>query len=205
MDNTNGRLRKGPPVFRYNAFPSMTVPRAAAIAGLITVACSVRVADACTVRSISEPAELVAEADVVVRVKALEQRGTRLTWDELRTRIEGGKAALTTLGTTVRFEVLEVLKGTAPAALEFDGEITMDRREDDNDSGVPRTFVRRGGRHGNCFALQYRAGEEYLLLLRSQKERLTPYWSALAPVNEHVRGADDRWLRWVRAKLADKE
>jgi hypothetical protein len=39
-------------------------------------------------------------------------------------------------------------------------------RDDRNDRPVPYDFIRPGGRGGNCFALAYRPGAEYLLLLR---------------------------------------
>jgi hypothetical protein len=33
---------------------------------------------------------------------------------------------------------------------------------------------------------------------------LTPYWAALQPVNEQLRGAADPWLLWVREQVAAK-
>jgi predicted metal-dependent phosphoesterase TrpH len=32
----------------------------------------------------------------------------------------------------------------------------------------------------------------------------TPYWAALAPVNEQVRGSDDRWVGWVRSRASPR-
>ncbi len=74
---------------------------------------------------------------------------------------------------------------------------------------VPYDFIRPGGRHGNCVALEYRQGAEYLLLLKRSSNQaalpdtLTPYWAALAPTNEQVFGPADPWVAWVRKTVAD--
>jgi hypothetical protein len=47
---------------------------------------------------------------------------------------------------------------------------------------------------GNCYALTYRSGAQYLLLIKAG----TPYWAPLAPTNEQVQGEDDAWVSWVR-------
>ncbi|MFL5607097.1 MAG: phosphatase PAP2 family protein, partial [Gemmatimonadaceae bacterium] len=66
---------------------------------------------------------------------------------------------------------------------------------------VPYTMVRMAGQRGDCYARQYRRGAEYLLLLRHvDAKTLTPYWIPLAPLNEQVRGSDDAWVTWVRAR-----
>jgi hypothetical protein len=109
--------------------------------------------------------------------------------------------------TQVRFRVLSVLKGKiAEDELVFDGEI--ERQDDWNERPVPYDFIRRGGRRGNCYAIKYRQGGEYLLLLNrvdpatNEAGGWSPYWTPLGPTNEQVRGASDPWLRWVaqRAK-----
>jgi len=77
---------------------------------------------------------------------------------------------------------------------------------------VPYDFIRPGGRWGNCFALTYRAGAEYMLLLRraeypssAQPNELTPYWAPLSPTNEQqIGGASDAWFVWVRQKLRNR-
>jgi len=98
----------------------------------------------------------------------------------------------------VRFTVLRVLKGTLSAStIEFNG--SLENSDDWNDRNPPYTFVRPGGRHGNCFALGYRTGAEYLLFLKGLT--LTPYWSPLAPTNEQVSGPSDGWLTWVAAQI----
>jgi hypothetical protein len=102
---------------------------------------------------------------------------------------------------TVRLRVEEVLLGSAlPGEFVVDG--WLEDQDDFNDVPLPYRFVRPGGRGGNCFAYGYRPGREYLLFLRKTYEGYTPYWSALGPVNEQVRGADDPWMDWVRAYLS---
>jgi hypothetical protein len=108
--------------------------------------------------------------------------------------------------TQIELIVLEVLKGAFPSrVVTFNGH--LEERDDPNDRPVPYDFVRRGGRAGNCYAMGYRQGAEYLLLLRraddshAQGDRLTPYWSPLTPANEQLFGPNDPWLEWVRDEL----
>jgi hypothetical protein len=130
---------------------------------------------------------LVRDADVIVRARA-----------------EG----LSSTSGDVTFAILDVLKGSLPAAtIAINGSL-LDR-DDRNDQPVPYDFVRPGGRSGNCYALEYRAGAEYLLLLRGgkhpskvQRNGLTPYWAPLSPTNEQLfGGARDAWFVWVSRTL----
>ncbi len=108
-------------------------------------------------------------------------------------------------GTTkpIDFEVLEVLKGPAvPGVVRILG--TLVDQDDFNEQPVPFTFVRRGGRSGNCFAFGYRSDREYLLFLRPGKESLTPYWAPLAPINEQIRGSQDPWVTWVKRQVGSR-
>ena len=98
-------------------------------------------------------------------------------------------------GSQVGFTVLSVLKGARKPSLRVRGSLTADT--DPNDHAAPYTFVRPGGRHGNCFAVTYNRRKEYLLFLKNG----TPYWSALAPTNEQVSGANDPWVVWVKKQL----
>jgi hypothetical protein len=100
-------------------------------------------------------------------------------------------------------EVLEVLKGSLRAStVAIRGKLVT--QDDYNDQAPPYTFVRRGGRSGNCFAYTYRRGAEYLLLLRNTNDVLTPYWAPHAPVNEQVSSKNDQWIEWVRQQHAGK-
>jgi hypothetical protein len=151
--------------------------------------------------SITEPipgaATLISKAEAIVLVRA---EGLSAT--------PGIDGLMAGSRTQVRFAVLGVLKGMlAVPVIEFNG--VLEGHDDPNDRPAPYNFVRPGGRHGNCFALEYRAGAEYLLLLNradhqayAQRNQLTPYWSPLAPTNEQVFGDADRWLQWVEAQLA---
>lgn len=140
---------------------------------------------------------LAADAEVIVRVRA---EGLSAT--------PGRAGSMAASATQVRFAILEVLKSRlSSSTIEFNGALTD--RDDRNDRPVPYDFVRPGGRRGNCFALAYRAGAEYLLFLRrgehpayAQPSDLTPYWAPLMPANEQLfDGANDAWLAWVRQEL----
>lgn len=101
----------------------------------------------------------------------------------------------------VELRVLEVLKGSQlPEQLVIRG--TLVGSDDFNDGQPPFSFVRPSGRRGSCYAAEYRLGSEYLLILQQQGTNLTPYWAALAPTNEQVRGSDDGWVWWVRGYLS---
>jgi hypothetical protein len=140
---------------------------------------------------------LVGEAEVIARVRA-----------EGLSSTPGRPGVMAESPTQVRFVILELLKGRLPSStIEFNGSLTD--RDDRNDRAVPYDVVRPGGLHGNCFALAYRAGAEYLLLLRrsehpsyAQPNELTPYWAPLSPTNEQlINGANDAWFVWVRQEL----
>lgn len=148
---------------------------------------------ACSVERIPDAAELVRRAEVIVRIRA----------EGLSTN--ANRAELLPAGTTqVRFVVLEVIKGTlSRKTIEVSGSLS--EQDDRNDRPVPYDFVRRSGRHGNCFALEYRQGAEYVLMLAEGSHPaygrvgdLTPYWAPLAATNEQVSGPDDPWVAWVR-------
>lgn len=108
---------------------------------------------------------------------------------------------------TMAFAVLEWIRppaGARPDSLAFAGS-ALDR-DDFNRDSVPYTFVRSDGGHGDCYAYGHRVGAEYLVLLRPDRygRGLSPWWALLAPVDEQVRGADDPWVAWVRARAGKR-
>jgi alpha-galactosidase len=141
--------------------------------------------------------DLVRRAEVIVRarVDGLAEPGPP--------KVFGGD------GRGVQFQILETLKGDVPVGpLRVEG--MLEERDDPNDRSVPYDFVRPGGRSGNCFALGYRSGAEYLLMLirsngahsHGKLGELTPYWAPLGPANEQlVDGPNDAWLAWVRRNV----
>jgi hypothetical protein len=142
---------------------------------------------------------LVGDAEVIARVRA-----EGLSPTPGRAGFIFGAAS----PTQVRFAILDLLKGRlSSSTLEFNGSLTD--RDDRNDRPVPYDFIRPGGRGGNCFALAYKAGAEYLLLLRrgehpldAQPNELTPYGAPLSPTNEQLfDGASDAWFVWVSKEL----
>jgi hypothetical protein len=97
----------------------------------------------------------------------------------------------------VEFHVEEILRGDVPPLLLIEG--TLGQRDDFNDRTPPYDFVRPNGRHGSCFADEYREGARFLLLLGPKADgSLTPYWEALAPTNEQLHPGNDPWLTAVR-------
>ena len=102
----------------------------------------------------------------------------------------------------LRFRVIETMRGAVLDDRLVSPGILVDR-DDFNPDPVPYTIVRLSGQRGDCAAKDYRAGAEYLFILRPSRVdgSLTPYWRPLAPFNEQVRGADDPWVEWVRAQV----
>ena len=141
--------------------------------------------------------ELLSRAELVVRARA-----TVMTGPATRASVKAEGFG------RVRFVVVDILKGRLDSkSLELTGR--LEAQDDRNDQSVPYSFIRRGGRHGNCYALNYRSGAEYLLLLHraevpnyAELNELTPYWSPLSPTNEQLfDGTRDPWLIWVSAQL----
>jgi hypothetical protein len=82
-----------------------------------------------------------------------------------------------------------------------------------NDQNPPYTAVRPEGRGGGCYAINYRKGGQFLLLLKKWDASLgglrpaddfTVYWYPLGPINEQLRSSDDPWVQWVRAQVRTK-
>lgn len=176
--------------------PVRTMRRAWLFLGVLSVGFASE-ARPCSVVSIASATELVERAQVIVKARA-----------ERLSDAPGEGGTLGGSPTQVVFTVLEVLKGDlSEREVRFNGH--LEPQDDANDKPVPRNFVRPGGRRGNCFALGYRAGGEYLLFLNRARERayaqrlrLTPYWAPLAATNDQLFGSSDPWLTWVRRALA---
>jgi hypothetical protein len=159
------------------------------------------VASSCT-GIMGTPATWLRNSEAIVRVRALEELGSRREGSPLQLR-DMARATGRDFDTKIRFQVLEVLKGSAVGTLlEFDGMLTD--RDDRNDGPVPYTFVRKQGRGGNCFAYTYKQGQQYLLILGVRRGTLTPYWQTLAATNEQLSDENDQWLAWVRAELRSR-
>jgi len=98
------------------------------------------------------------------------------------------------------FRVVEVLKGEEVAdSIDFAGYV---HDADDYNAGpVPYAHRRNGNIGGSCHAYSYKPGAEYLLFLGRFRWGLTPYHSIFSPTNEQLRGPEDPWLKWVRARI----
>lgn len=107
---------------------------------------------------------------------------------------------------TIEFKVEETIWGVdVPATIVLHGYLTD--RDDFNDVPLPYRFVRPGGRAGSCIANSYKKGAQFLLFLKRSPSYMsttgyTTNISALGPTNEQIRGADDPWVRWVKAYLS---
>jgi len=141
------------------------------------------------------PSVLITRADVIVHATALEYVKTpREKMVELDFSSNGN----------IRFKVEQVLKGEdIPATLTIEGLLSV--VDDFNDHPVPYDMVRPGGRRGPCEVYSYKKGAEFLLFLRKEDGKLTPYWATMSPTNEQLRSPDDAWLKWVKEYLRTQE
>jgi len=158
------------------------VPMLCGLASLAVVTGLPSKALPCSVTHVATPQELVDGAQAIVRARV----------------VEPSPSATSSSYGPVTLEVLEHLKGTSTSAtLSILGYTS--NYEGANRRKPPYRSVRPGGQHGNCFAHDYKSGAEFLFFLREG----TPYWAALAPVNEEVSGADDPWVVWVKRALRE--
>ena len=141
------------------------------------------------------PSVLITRADVIVRAKTLQYVKTR--------REEMVELDFSSNG-NIQFKVEEVLKGEGiPATLTIEGLLSV--VDDFNDHPVPYDLVRPSGRHGFCEVYIYKKDAEFLLFLRKEEGKLTPYWASMSPTNEQLRSPDDAWLKWVKEYLQTQE
>ncbi len=146
----------------------------------------------CSVIGGYTPEELVREADQIVLARVVGAERPPPAQG-----LKGGDRRKRELAIdTVRFEVVEVLKGARCVSLTVAGQ--LDRYDGPSSGPVPYTEVRPGGRRGACYAYDYREGGTFLLLLKKG----TPYWAPLHPTNEEVTGVADPWVAWVRRQLS---
>ena len=140
---------------------------------------------ACKVSKGAEAKEVVSEADLIVHIKVPN--------DEVVFNLERGYPE-------IRMTVLEVFKGSYSKESIWVRGFT-DQYEGPNEGEVPYKLVRRGGRHGNCYAFDYKKNGQFLLIMK--KGRV--HWSPLAPTNEEVSGPNDPWVVWVNQVMKEKE
>jgi hypothetical protein len=151
-----------------------------------------QVALACSILKPVSNTDMVRDAEIIVRARALEY-----------TRPPADPTAWTAgvPDSRVRFKIVEVIRGARLPTVELPGYLSD--LDDFNDHSPPYTFVRPGGRAGSCFANTYRAGAEFLLLMKSAPAGgYTVNWYALGPVNEQLHSDQDPWLVWVRKESA---
>jgi hypothetical protein len=147
---------------------------------------------------------MVAAADLILRVKAVEYSGPPVS---ARSRIEVGLLP----ETNVQFLVEEVVKGSYDKPnIILPGYLV--ETDEWNNGSPPYTSVRPSG-GGSCFAISYRKGGQFLLMLRKwtvsfggrpNADGFTVYWYPLGPINEQLRSSDDPWVQWVRDQVTAK-
>jgi len=110
----------------------------------------------------------------------------------------------------VRFKIEEVLKGDSlTGTIVLNGFLTD--KDDFNDQSVPYPGVRLGGRHGNCYAFNYKQGAQYLLFLKKASHikwpRATTVFTVdidpVAPVNEQLHSSDDPWVYYIKGLVRE--
>jgi len=144
---------------------------------------------ACSRRDSVSSVDMVNQADAIVRATAGEYVKPPRRFFPVWTTGEPE--------TTIRFKVLEVIRGSMPPELILPGYLS--EWDDFNDHVPPYRFVRPNGRRGSCYANTYRAGAQFLLILKKkQSGEFTVNWYGLGPVNEQLHSTDDPWLLWVR-------
>jgi hypothetical protein len=144
---------------------------------------------ACSRRDAVSSVDMVNHADAIVRAAAVEYVKPPRRFFPVWTDGEPD--------TTVRFEVLEIIRGPMPSLLILPGYLSD--WDDFNDHVPPYRFVRPNGRHGSCYANTYREGGQFLLILKKKPSGdFTLNWYGLGPVNEQLHSIDDPWLLWVR-------
>jgi len=152
-----------------------------------------------------DPKRMVAAADLILRVIAVEYSGPPPS-----ARLRIGPAGLP--DSDIRFQVDEVVKGSYDkTVILLPGYLGVG--DDWNPQNPPYTSVRPSGKGGSCFANTYRRGGEFLLMLkkwypakgsRRLLDGYTIQWYPLGPVNEQVRSSDDPWVQWVREQVGPK-
>ena len=144
---------------------------------------------ACSVREMTSPEDLARQADGIYHVRAARY----FAGPKPASSLPPGPRP--NVPSRIGFDVVATLKGPKRTRFQFPALSSAD--DDFNPDPVPYAMVRPDGRHGTCFAVGYRVGGEYLLLLRKG----TPYWSPLAPTNEQVTGPGDKWIGWVTKQV----
>jgi hypothetical protein len=155
--------------------------------------CAVQAA-ACSVPGHHTNDELIRDAESIVVAKVVAgtpEHFENPAWPSIElTQFQDGNGS----GPQVTFEVVRVLKGVSPGD-RFDLVGSL-KYLGPNEQSAPYPFARPGAQRGTCFAYDYRLGGTFLLFLKNGN----PYWSAVRPTNEEVRGKSDKWLQWVEAR-----
>ena len=122
--------------------------------------CIPQVALPCSRTSPVSASEMIRGADAIVRGVASEYVVAPADPNVMTTGVPDSR---------IRFNVLEVIRGQG-IGKEIILPGYLSDRDDFNDQSAPYSFVRPNGRSGSCFANTYRAGAQFLLVLKQTKD-----------------------------------
>jgi hypothetical protein len=155
-----------------------------------------------------DPRAMIAAADLILRVKAVEYSGPPST-------VSSMVAAVGIPAANLNFLVEEVLKGKYEKTnIILPGYLNEQDEWNRQDQHPPYASARPSA-DGTCFAEGYRKGGLFLLVLKKWEAYFGPRagrsidgytlnWYPLGPVNEQLRSADDPWVQWVREQVRAK-
>jgi hypothetical protein len=162
----------------------------------------------CTTTAVYDPKTMVAAADLILRVRAVEYSSPPPTLSS-RMAVEFVPAS------TVDFLVEEVVKGKYEKThIILPGYLTEQDEWNRQDQHPPYASARPSADAG-CFAHGYHKAGLFLLVLRKweasfgslagqSSDGYTLGWFPLGPVNEQLRSSDDPWVQWVREQVRAK-
>jgi hypothetical protein len=165
-------------------------------AGILWIFLTAEIGFPCSTTAVYDPKTMVAAADLILRVRAVEYSSPPPTLSS-RMAVEFVPA------TKIDFLVEEIVKGKYEKPhIILPGYLNEQDEWNRKDQNPPYTSARPSA-DGTCFADSYRKGGLFLLVLRKWDASFGPRagrsidgytlnWSALGPVNEQLRSADDR-------------
>src|SRR5262245_39888445 len=177
-------------------------------AAMLSIFLTVEVALSCSTSVHYAPEAMVAAADLILRVKALEYSGPPPTLSSMM-------AARFVPAANVDFLVEEVVKGKYEKPhIILPGYLNEQDEWNRQDQHPPYASARPSA-DGRCFADGYHKGGLFLLVLRKWEASFGPLagqstdgytlgWYPLGPVNEQLRSSDDPWVQWVREQVRAK-
>jgi len=177
-------------------------------ATMLWIFLTAEVAHPCSTSALYDPKTMVAAADLILRVKAVEYSGPVPT-------LSARMAARFVPAANIDFLVEEVVKGKYEKPhIILPGYLNEQDEWNRKDQNPPYGSARPSA-DGRCFAITYRKGGLFLLVLKKWEASFGPLagqstdgytlgWYPLGPVNVQLRSEDDPWVQWVREQVRAK-